>query len=131
MNFSIYMKDRALNLLFGLTTSWALAISVGLSRGDPLPGASGLDEPSGHGYERFAIGSANWDLGSPYWTIGNNCLVTFPEATGDWGLVTYYALFDEDHDGMMLAYGQLKNAIHIDTGYEVWFGVGELSITLD
>lgn len=112
---SYAMEDSVLNILFK-NTSHPITIAapqnyfplhIGLSRANPLGDASGLDEPSGGGYTRVDTVVSDWDFASGGETVNGNTII-FPEATGNWGEVTHFALFGGDED-IMLVYGELVN----------------------
>lgn len=64
---------------------------LGLSTANPRDDASGLEEPKGNGYARVA---ANLSAAT-----------NFPKATGGWGRISHFALFDAASGGNMLFYG--------------------------
>jgi len=68
-------------------------IYVGLSTADPLDDASGLAEPSGNNYARVEVNDAAWNAASSR-AITNNGAITFPKASGAWGTVTHYVIWN-------------------------------------
>lgn len=129
--FSYYLQDRILKHLFGKTSfTPPLAVGVGLSRINPGKDGSGLDEPSSAaGYSRVLIWPAHWNNAS-FGAICSNVTITFPEATGDWGTITYFALFDQ-LNGAMLVYGRLSISAHVRVGVKPVFLATDLCVTLD
>ncbi len=49
----------------------------------------------------------------------NSALISFPQATADWGLITHYALFDAVTAGNMIGHGPLAGAKKIAQGEAV------------
>jgi len=90
MPFSDQLRHSILNHVLGgsgnvnQTTLW-----IGLSRADPGFDGSTNSEPSGNAYARVAVVNSNnvWALAASG-VKRNNAAITFPEATGSWGLVT-------------------------------------------
>lgn len=131
-SFSDYLEDEILDHIF--MTSWAALANVwvGLSTADPLDDASGLAEPVGGAYARVSTAAADWNAstGSPS-TVDNANDITFPEASGAWGLITHFALFDAVTGGNMLMHGSLTASKTIGDGDTAKFAAGDLDVTLD
>lgn len=138
MSFSNYTAQALLNSLFGRTSNFgALAsrptIYVALSTADPLEDGSGVAEPSGNGYARVATAATDWNdatLADPS-VINNANAITFPQATGAWGTITHFALYDAAVDGNYLGGGALSASKAPTTGDTPSFAAGELNVTLD
>jgi hypothetical protein len=81
----------------------AAAVYLALSTADPLDSGAGMAEPSGNDYGRTAItfGAAASRR------VTQNATVTFAKATGAWGTITHWAIFDALTGGNMLAHGAL------------------------
>lgn len=127
MSFSNYLERMVLDRLFDLGGFSPPAISVGLSRTNPGEVAGSLSEPSvDDGYTRIECDDWENPTGSE---ILNTVAIEFPVATGDWGVIRYFALFDADNN--MLLYGILTNAQEVSSGYQTGFEIGKLSVTLD
>ena len=129
-SFADYWEDEILDHIFGKGTYTAPTIYVGLSTADPLDDASGLAEPVGGSYARVTTAAGDWDVasgGAP----ANATAITFPEATGDWGTLTHFALFDAPTAGNMLCHGTLSASKAIDTSDTASFAIGDLDVTLD
>lgn len=87
-------------------------VYLGLSTADPTDDASGLAEPSGNGYVRKAItfgAAASRE-------VAQNADVTFDQASGAWGTITHWALFDAESAGNMLAHGALAASKEVVSG---------------
>jgi hypothetical protein len=130
MSLSNYEEARLLDLLVGKTAHALETIYVGLSTADPLDDASGLAEPVGNGYARVATTGATWEA-AVAGAIQNASAITFAEASGDWGTLTHFALFDALSGGNMIASGALDTGTAITNGQIFRFAAGALDITLD
>jgi hypothetical protein len=63
--------------------------------------------------------------------ITNDSTITFPEASGSWGTISHFALFDAAEGGNMLAYGALDESKDVGSGDTARFNASALTITLD
>lgn len=129
-SFSNYWENKILDHIFGKGSYTPPAIYVGLSTANPLDDASGLAEPSGNGYARVETETVDWNAASGG-SLDNANEIIFPEATGSWGTITHFALFDADTSGNMLAHGALSQSKAIDNGDTAKFAVGDLGVSLD
>ena len=129
-SFADFWENEILDHLFGKGAYTPPTIYVGLSTADPLDDASGLAEPSGGGYARVATSGPDWTVASGGANSNANA-ITFPTATGSWGTVTHFALFDAATGGNMLSYGSLSVPKAISSGDDAEFYVGDLDNTLD
>jgi len=103
-------------------------IYVGLHTGDPGSDASANELSSGN-YSRVSTSaSSDWNLPS-VGSFENTSQILFPEATSDWGTITYFSLWDGPADGTSnsLGYSQLNSSITIDTGDSAIFRSGNLT----
>jgi len=57
-------------------------------------------------------------------------VITFPTASGSWGTITHFALFDALTTGNMLMSGALTASQAITTNQIARFAIGALDITL-
>jgi len=130
-SFSNYLENKLLDHVFMKTAfSQPTYIYVALSTADPGEDGSGISEPSGNGYARVQTSGDDWNAAANG-HIDNANDITFPEATGDWGTITHFALFDAATDGNMLAYGSLSQSKTIGSGDTAKFKAGDLDVTLD
>lgn len=127
-SLSDYIENKILDHLLRNTAYTQLShLYVGLSTVDPTDDGSGLAEPSGNGYSRVEVD--DWDDASGR-HIQNSGLISFPEATGDWGTITHFAVFDALTGGNMIAYGTLSTFKDVDDGGSVYFEAGRINITV-
>jgi len=136
-SFADDVERKVLDHIVGKATFAAVTAYVGLSTADPLDDESGLAEPVAMGYARVATAAADWNAaveGSPS-SISNALDITFPEASGDWGTITHFALFNAATGAdVMLAHGSLTSSKHIESGEIAKFAggtPGDLVLTLD
>lgn len=125
-SFSDVWEAEILDHVFDIGAYSAPTIYVGLSTADPTDDASGLAEPSGNGYARKVYSS--WSRATS--TVDNDGAITFAQATGSWGTITHFALFDALSGGSMLAHGVLDASRSITSGVVPRFSAGELDVTL-
>ena len=134
-SLSDYSELELLDHVCNGAYSPAATVYLGLSTADPTDDASGLAEPSGNGYVRKAItfGAAASRK------VTQSGAVTFDEATGSWGTITHYGVFDAESAGNMLAHGAFAAGKSIVSGNtasvasaEVYveFSAGEISNAL-
>lgn len=129
-SFADYWENEILDHLFGKGSYTPPVIYVGLSTTDPTDDASGLAEPSGNSYARVATSGADWNTASGG-TIDNANEISFPQASGSWGTLTHFALFDAASGGNMLAHGSLSISKTISSGDTAKFSAGDLDVSLD
>ena len=128
--FSDYWENKILDHIFGKGNYTPPTIYVGLSTADPTDDGSGLAEPSGNGYARVQTSASDWNAASGE-SLNNVSDIIFPKATGSWGTISHFALFDTATGGNMLAHGTLSQSKAIDSSYTPIFDAGDLNISLD
>lgn len=129
-SFSNYAENKILDHIVGKASFTMPTVYVALFVGDPTDAGTGGAEVSGTSYARVATSDTDWASASGG-AIANAAAITFPEAGGSWGTVDYFALFDAESSGNMLAHGQLSVSKAITTGDTPSFAIGDLDITLD
>lgn len=138
MSFSNRTAQALLNAMFGKTSNFgALAsaptIYVALFTTAPGEDGTGGTEVSGGSYARVATVGADWNaatLADPS-LIDNANAITFPTASGAWGTVTSFGLYDAATVGNYLGGGALGTSKAPTTGDTPRFSAGELNVTLD
>ncbi len=96
---------------------------------------TGGTEVSGGSYARVSTAAADWSAavagsaGAPS-TKTNTATKTFTTATGNWGTVTGFGLFDASSAGNLLAFGSLTASQAVNTGNTASFGAGALILQL-
>jgi hypothetical protein len=129
-SFSDYWENKILNHLFGKAALTPPAIYVGLSTANPAENGSSLAEPSGNAYTRVQTSDDDWYAASDG-SIDNAGEIVFPMATGSWGTMTHFVLFDAATDGNMLAFGTLSPSKPVGSGDIAKFAAGDLVLSLD
>ena len=139
-SFSDHWESKILDHVFGKALYNAtlgtggtypdVTIYVGLSTADPSDDGSGLAEPIGNAYARVQTADADWNTATGG-ALDNANAITFPEATGSWGTITHFALFDAATGGNMLAHGALIASKAIGSGDTAKFAAGDLDVSLD
>ncbi len=130
MSLSNYAENKILDHLIGKTSFTMPTVYVGLSTANPGETASGLAEPSGGSYARVATTGADWAAASSG-SNSNAQELAFTTATGAWGTITHFALFDDLTGGNMLVYGALTQAKAVISGDTPKFDVGSMVFTID
>ena len=102
-------------------------IYIALSTADPLDDASGLAEPGAP--EAYARVLCNvWDAAASRATQ-NTAAVQFPEATGAWGTITHFAIYDHLTAGNMLAHGSFVASKTVVAGQTLTVAIGEIDVS--
>ena len=127
--FSDYWENKILDHIFGKGSYTPPTIYVGLSTADPTDDGSGLAEPSGNGYARTQTSACDWNTASNG-SLDNAGDITFAQATGSWGTITHFALFDAATAGNLLAHGVLSQSKTIGNSDTAIFEAGDLEISL-
>ena len=132
-----YFANKILPLLCGKASSLtsASSIYVGLSTSAPLADGTNVTEPVGNGYARVLLGNASQELTQKMGTVANGHvendeIIYFPEATGSWGTITHFCIFDRDSGGNLLAFGALSTPIQPVANTIPIIRVGELNLSL-
>lgn len=122
---SNYLENEILDHILG-TGSYTMPSQVylGLAVGSLGEDGSGT-ELSGNGYTRQAI---DFDAASGA-TTDNSADVTFSAATGSWGTVAYFGLFDAASSGNLLIHGAFSASKTITTGDILRISTGSLDIS--
>ena len=122
---SDYAENKVLDVLGANATFTApSAVYLGLSPGAFNDDASGT-ELTGNNYSRVAVSFGNAASG----TMSNDAAIEFAAATGNWGSVSHWALFDASSSGNMLVSGSFTSAKTITSGDVLKIAVGDLDIT--
>jgi len=126
---STYLANALLDHIFKTTTyDTTASIYIALSTADPTDTGGSIAEPSGNNYARTE--HAAYDV-SASGASENTGSITFNQASGSWGTITYFAAFDALTDGNMLFYAALDASRNIGTNDTPLFQSGALDITLD
>lgn len=107
----------------------AATVYLALSTTDPTDSSTsgGWSEPVGNNYAREActFGAAATRA------ISNSGTVTFNQASGSWGTITAWAIFDALSGGNMLAYGDLTADKSVVNGNTPSFAASEIEVSFN
>jgi hypothetical protein len=117
-------KNAQLDDIFSATTYWALSTTT------PAADGTNVTEPVGNGYIRATVTAASMAAAAAG-AIDNSVVITFPEATGSWGTVTYVLVYDVASGGTPRYAISLTVAKLISSGEIPRFAISafDLSIT--
>jgi len=122
---SDYLELKFLDHFTGTaSTSAPSAVYLGLSTASLNDDNSGT-ELSGSGYTRKAITFASASGGS----IASNSAVEFPSATGSWGDVSHFGIYDASTGGNLLFHGAFSASKTIASGDILKVASGSLTIS--
>ena len=122
---SDYLELKFLDHFTGTaSTSAPSAVYLGLATGSIGDDASGA-ELTGNNYSRKAITFASASSGS----IASNSAVEFDPATGSWGDVSHWGIFDASSSGNLLFHGSFTASKTIASGDILKVASGSLTIT--
>jgi hypothetical protein len=127
MSFSDYLENKLLDHTFR-NTAFTSPTTVYAALFTAAPSdAGGGTEVSGNAYARVASTFGASSGGE----IANSSAVTYDTATGSWGTVTHFAIFDAATNGNMLAYGALGSSKAIGADDTAEFAVGDITVSLN
>ena len=122
---SDYLENEILDHILGTGAySAPSTVYIGLSTGSFNDDNSGT-ELSGSGYTRK---SAAFDAASGG-TTDNTSAIEFPAATGSWGAVSHFGIFDAASSGNLLIHGAFSSSKTIATGDILRIAAGDLDVT--
>lgn len=122
---SDYLELKFLDHFTGTaSTSAPSAVYLGLATASLQDDGSGT-ELSGNNYTRKAITFASASGGS----IASNSAVEFNSATGSWGDVSHWGIFDASSSGNLLFHGSFTASKTIASGDILKVASGSLTIT--
>jgi len=124
--FSNYLENALINGTLRATSYTApTTVYVGLFTSDPTDAGSGT-EVSGNAYARQSATFAAPSNGAS----STNADVQFPQATGTWGTVGWFGIFDALTSGNLMYHGALTASKTIETGDVFKIASGNLTVTL-
>lgn len=123
---SNYLENALVNATLRNTSYTSpAAVYVALFTTDPTDAGSGT-EVSGGSYARQAA-----TFGSPSNGASTTSAdISFPQATGSWGTVTHFGVYDASSSGNLLYHGALTASKTIETGDIFKIASGSLAVTL-
>lgn len=131
MSFTDFLELELLDHLFNNGAYTAPAnLFVSLSTTTPTDAGGNFTEHVGDAYARVSTAAADW-ITAAAGLIDNSNVITFPTATGSWGTMTHFGIFDALTGGNLLATGALDTSKLIGNGDTAEFAVGDHNTTLD
>jgi hypothetical protein len=123
---SNYLENALINATLRNTTYTSPSVVyVGLFTSDPTDAGTGT-EVSGGSYARKAMTFGAPSNGASV----NSSAVEFDQATGNWGTITHFGIFDASSSGNLLYHGALTASKAIETGDVFKFATSSVSVTL-
>lgn len=123
---SNYLENAIVNATLRNTSYTSPAtVYVGLFTTDPTDAGTGT-EVSGGSYARQSASFAAPSNGAS----ATSADVTFPQATGSWGTVTHFGVFDASSSGNLMYHGALVTSKTIEIGDVFKISSGNLTVTL-
>lgn len=124
---SNYLENKFLDHILG-TTAYTMptTVYVGLATASFGEDGSGT-ELSGSGYARKSSSFSAAASG----TTSNSAAVEFPAATGSWGDVSHFGIFDALTSGNLLIHGSFSSTKTIAQGDILKINTGDLDVSAD
>lgn len=124
--FSNYLENALINGTLRNTSYTApTTVYIGLFTSDPTDAGSGT-EVSGNAYARQSATFAAPSNGAS----STDADIQFPQATGNWGTVGWFGIFDALTTGNLMYHGALTASKTIETGDVFKIASGNLTVTL-
>jgi len=122
---SDYAENKVLDVLGANATFTAPSnVYLGLSTGSLGDDNSGT-ELTGNNYSRVSVSFGAAASG----TMSNAAAIEFAAATGSWGSVSHWGLYDAASSGNLLVHGSFTTAKTIGSGDVLKVATGDLDIT--
>lgn len=122
---SDYLENEILDHILSVGSyTMPSAVYVGLSTGSFGDDNSGT-ELSGSNYSRVAATFSAAASG----TTSNSAAIEFAAATGSWGSISHFGVFDSAASGNLLIHGAFSSAKTIENGDVLKISTGDLDIT--
>jgi len=122
---SDYLENEILDHILG-TGAYTMptTVYVGLSTGSFGDDNSGT-ELTGNNYSRVSASFSAAASG----TTSNDAAIEFAAATGSWGSISHFGIFDAASSGNLLIHGAFASAKTIEVGDVLKISTGDLDIT--
>ena len=123
---SDFLENKILDHITGTTAyTKPSAVYLGLSTGDFTDTGSGSSELTGNNYSRVAVAFDAAASGATQ----NTSSIDMPAASGVWGTVSHWALFDAATSGNALITGAFSSSKTIETNDVLRIAAGDLDLT--
>ncbi len=130
---SDYLENAMLDhILGGGDYTRPATVYIALFTTSPVDAGTGGTEVAGNNYSRVSVtnNNTNWPAASAG-AKSNGTTITFPTASGSWGTINTFGIYDASTSGNLLYYGSLATAQVITNGNTLTFSAGNLVITED
>lgn len=135
---SNYLEQKLLDLVFNKQAYSAPDTYVALFTDDPTDAGTGT-EVSGGSYARELVdenggSSPTWNMAAVDgvgYVVDNAANIEFTQATGSWGTITHFGIFDAVTSGNLLFHGALDASVAITTGQTFRFAAGDLDLRME
>lgn len=130
--FSDYLENELLDhILKGLTYTAPTSVWIALYTAAPSD-AGGGTEVTGGSYARFEVDFSTYNFtAASGGATSNNEDWEFPTATGSWGTVSHFGIFDAVSGGNLLFHAALTTPRAVATDETIRFKAGDLDVSLD
>ena len=126
MSIADYAELAILDALFNAGSLSVATPYLALHTSDP--GEDGTtDEVSGGSYVRQAVSFGAAAAGA----VSNDAQITYPTASGDWGVISHASLWDAESGGNCLWSGELTASKNIVTGVVFIMETGDLDVSIE
>ena len=129
MNTTYFINCVAGNV-FKTKTTPALPSTyyLGLSKTEPTVAGGNVSEPaSGAGYTRMKIENLTTPTEG---LITNSQMISFPESTASWGVITHFVIFDAASGGNLLMYGAFADKRTVEDGTVLTIKANHLELSV-
>jgi len=125
MPFTTGTNRAALDHIFQKAV-WAQPgdIEIALTTTTPAADGTNVTEPVGNGYARIATVPGEWTRTGN--DMANNVRQDFPQATGSWGTIVGFVLYDSTDGTTVVGFGALTANQPVASGQQPYFDVGDL-----
>jgi hypothetical protein len=129
--FSNYLENKWLDHLLSTPFAVPTTVALALHTADPGEDASGAEVTDANNYARVSC-KAQFATAAATRIISNDGDITFNTASGSWGTVTHWALWDSASHGAgnMLAYGAFSSGKAVGNGQTPKVLTGEIDISI-
>lgn len=129
MSKTDYLENKVLDHITGKTAYTMPQVWVALFTATPVE-AGGGTEVAGGSYARKITVGADW-VAAANGITSNATVLTFPTASGAWGTVGWWGLYDASTVGNLLRFAALTTAKIIISGDSASFAIGDLVLSED
>ena len=130
-SFADYAEAKMLDHVFKIASFTVPSnLYIALSTTTPADDGSNVTEPVGNGYARTLCNTWTRSATSPT-QVQNTSAVTCPTATGSWGTLTHFVIYDASTLGNVIAWGALGSSQAIALNDIAQFAANALTVTQD